>query len=597
MRRFCLLLLVTMTPLIALNAWAIETPSAQQVSERLEAAIPPFWSVSSIKITATANAGDAVDPKIKQRFEATVETDRALFAKDKDAAEMLAPYIPIVPTLGAKQTRVLYGVAQSTYSAGDWRIAINLENGVAGLGKPKSMFSGPTLVRGSERETEVQSILASDLTRKIQQQAESEIRKIEADNKAELRAIESAQAKALSNREAEVEAARRKLNEQEQKLAIGRKSLKADAQKLQVRIQTQQAKSDSRMRELKAAQAKALDELRARYAAQRRAQQQKMADLEEANKHELMMARQSHQDKLDALSVSDKAEIERVKQALAAALSTLQAKQEGTLATLRQENMQQLALAKAGYKKKIQMLQQQIEDSSRLAALQKKKGEEEANLAAIRKQAMEDRAQRSQALLAKFRRNISADDPDVRRSAFAAAMDSENPLLRHVATTLAFASDDEILTTIAFRHGLNTSDETLRSVAVKAGLASDDAGRRTRALVAALNGEDRVMQHQALTEILSNSNAITGIYKYEGDPYPFTLKISEYDSATDTLQGELLGWRSCDDMMGNLAGSEVTMGNHRGCAAHFSLANSSKMKGALIDRGGTRYESQATIGE
>lgn len=597
MRRFCLLLLVTVTPLIALNAWAIETPSAKQVSERLEAAIPPFWSVSSVKITATANAGDAVDPKIKQRFEATVETDRALFAKDKGAAEMLAPYLPIVPTLGAKQARVLYGVAQSTYSAGDWRIAITLENSVAGLGKPKSMFSGPTLVRGSERETEVQSILASDLTRKIQQQVESEIRKIEADNKAELRAIESAQAKALSNREAEVEAARRKLNEQEQKLAIGRKSLKADAQKLQVRIQTQQAKSDSRMRELKAAQAKALDDLRARYAAQRRAQQQKMADLEEANKHELMMARQSHQDKLDALSVSDKADIERVKQAHAAALSTLQAKQEGTLATLRQKNMQQLARAKVGYQKKIQILQQEIEDSSRLATLQKKKGKEEANLAAIRKQAMEDRAQRNQALLTKFRENIAADNADARRSAFAAAMASGNPLLRQVATTLAFGGDDEILTTIAFRHGLNSSDETLRSAAVEAGLASDDAGRRTRALVAALDGEDRVMQHRALTETLSNANAITGTYQDDSEPHPFTFKFSGFDSSNGALKGDLLGWKYCDEMTGNLTGNEVTMGNDNGCGAHFTLATSSKMKGELVDWHGNRYESTASIGQ
>jgi hypothetical protein len=210
---------------------------------------------------------------------------------------------------------------------------------------------------------------------------------------------------------------------------------------------------------------------------------------------------------------------------------------------------------------------------------------------------MEDRAQRNQALLTKFRENIAADNADARRLAFAAAMASGNPLLRHAATTLALASDDEILKTTAFQQGLKSRDETLRSAAVEAGLASDDAGRRSRALAAALDGEDRVMQHRALTEILSNSNAITGIYKHEGDTYPFTLKISEYDSTTDALQGELLGWRSCDDMMGNLAGNEFTMGNDRGCAAHFSLANSSKMKGALIDRGGTRYESQATIGD
>lgn len=210
---------------------------------------------------------------------------------------------------------------------------------------------------------------------------------------------------------------------------------------------------------------------------------------------------------------------------------------------------------------------------------------------------MEKRAQQNQALLGQFRKKISTDDADARRSALAAALQSDNSLLRHTAIGLSLDSDDQILKATAIRAGLTSDDKGLRRAAISAGLASQDSGQRGKALEAALGSEDQVMQHQALTQILSHATAVTGVYEADGQTRPFTVDVAQFDSTTDALKGKMLGWDYCENMSGALSGDSITMVNQYGCAVHLSLVDGNNMKGTLIDSREDRYEAQSTIGD
>lgn len=170
-------LTVALTTLLL--AWTAQTlaalgsPSPQLLAERLAPIISPYWSVTGVTITASVNTGDAVEPNFKQRFEATVKPSSTLYVKNAGAAEAFAPYVPIVPTVSAEATRTLYGIAQSTYSAGQWSTKFELENSVASLGMPRSMFSTPTVVRGSKEEARIQDMLRPDVAQRVQRKLQA----------------------------------------------------------------------------------------------------------------------------------------------------------------------------------------------------------------------------------------------------------------------------------------------------------------------------------------------------------------------------------------------------------------------------------------
>jgi hypothetical protein len=61
---------------------AQEQPPKEALAEAISQLVPPYWSISDIRITASVNLGDAVDPNPKQRFEAIVSPNADLFVRD-----------------------------------------------------------------------------------------------------------------------------------------------------------------------------------------------------------------------------------------------------------------------------------------------------------------------------------------------------------------------------------------------------------------------------------------------------------------------------------------------------------------------------------
>lgn len=125
---------------------AQELPPLSELQGNVSAALPGYWQVSEMRIVATSDLGDAAQPRRVVRFEADAVPKAPLFAQ----SSVEGPYILVVPTTDVKDTRTLYGTLDLTYRAGKWTGPAEIENPVAGLGQPLSLFSGPTLELGSE---------------------------------------------------------------------------------------------------------------------------------------------------------------------------------------------------------------------------------------------------------------------------------------------------------------------------------------------------------------------------------------------------------------------------------------------------------------
>lgn len=194
-------------------------PGLERIGETLQTVLPAYWKVSGIKIIATVNEGDAVDPKLKQRIEAKVLPVSALYTEAPGTAGKLSPYVIVIETAPADKPRTLYGIAYASYRAGKWSIRIGLENGVDQLGKPIDLIDRPTVVAGSEAAADIAKRLSDaekliDEHDKVKQTRSSRfkaeiaalkarhaaaISAEKAGNAAELEALDKEQAKALSH--------------------------------------------------------------------------------------------------------------------------------------------------------------------------------------------------------------------------------------------------------------------------------------------------------------------------------------------------------------------------------------------------------------
>lgn len=131
------------------SANAQGTPNSGDLISAIAPMVPPFWVVSGINITAAENEGSLVSPLVRQRFVATATAETALFVK-ADEQFSNAPFSVVLETFSVGTVRKLYGTAGSTYRAGKWEIEVDLENSLIELGKPITLFEGPTYIAGSQ---------------------------------------------------------------------------------------------------------------------------------------------------------------------------------------------------------------------------------------------------------------------------------------------------------------------------------------------------------------------------------------------------------------------------------------------------------------
>ena len=149
---------------------AQELPTEANIGAALQISLPVWWTIEQVSIKASVNDGDAVEPRVRQRFVAGVAPAEALFALAPDDAAA-GPFNILVQTKPAAETHSLYGIAHSELQVGEWVTGVVLENSVDDLGRPRSYFSGPTVIVGSEEAERVAASLlgAQELANAVQQ--------------------------------------------------------------------------------------------------------------------------------------------------------------------------------------------------------------------------------------------------------------------------------------------------------------------------------------------------------------------------------------------------------------------------------------------
>ena len=85
----------------------------ERLKEALTQEVQPFWAVDDVKVAASVNPGDAVEPRIKQRVEAAITPKADLFVADTASDGMFGPFLPLIQRLKAGMARTLYGVVNS----------------------------------------------------------------------------------------------------------------------------------------------------------------------------------------------------------------------------------------------------------------------------------------------------------------------------------------------------------------------------------------------------------------------------------------------------------------------------------------------------
>ena len=125
-------------------AHAQDAPTPADIRKALVAELPSYWTIKNVQITATVNDGDAIDPRFRQRFIATIIPKEKLYSElPKSRVE---PYVVLIETRSPKQPHNLYGITSSVLKLGDWQMVFQFENSTRGLGLPQSMYSRPVII-------------------------------------------------------------------------------------------------------------------------------------------------------------------------------------------------------------------------------------------------------------------------------------------------------------------------------------------------------------------------------------------------------------------------------------------------------------------
>lgn len=135
-------------------------PGEEQVRAALGERLPAYWSVRSIDVSVSSKSDDEDSPVYRQRFEATVAPKEDLYVAAYSEGS-IGPFMVVKRTSGPAKEYKLHGVATSTSKHDGWATELVLDNSVDGLGIPRSGFSEPVVVAGSDHAARIETELKS----------------------------------------------------------------------------------------------------------------------------------------------------------------------------------------------------------------------------------------------------------------------------------------------------------------------------------------------------------------------------------------------------------------------------------------------------
>ena len=543
------------------TALAQEAPGEAQIRNSLAVELPAWWSIERVEIQAAVNDGDEAKPRWRQRFLADAAPAEELYARAPDG-EAVGPFQVLIPTRGIADKHRLYGIAHTSQRRGEWTTRLAMENAVDGLGLPRSLFDGLTVVAGSERAGQVAASLvgARELATTM---AEGAVRAtvdeetlarlaaetteaVESANRQRLDALRTRYDAERASLEAAAETARTALEEENHRRLD---ALKARLSQESTNIETMAAAAKAERAGLIAENKERLDALQVQYEEQRAAlaaaAEAKRVELEEENRRRLETLKSDldgESTEVEAKAVAAKAERERLVAESRAVLDTLQSQYEkdrvalvaageAARASLEEDNLQRLETLTARLDKESAEVEAKAADAETeqarliaeneeiLSSLKAKHERERASLAAASdtllraSEAAAETAAR-QALAAALQSltqerereagiaaQVAAADIAARTARYDALVEglgSDSVARRYAAFDLALASGEETLMTKAYEVVLASGDMALGARAFDLVLASDDEEMKLRAFDLALDSSDERLKRKAV---------------------------------------------------------------------------------------------------
>ena len=501
--RFALLALLAAMALpaawLAAPALAQDPPDAARIGTALVPELPAWWSVASVEVRSTVNDGDAVEPRWRQHFLTDAAPREPLYVSSGETA---GPFEVLIPTRLPTEMYRLYGTARSRLKLGDWVTEVVLDNTVAGLGQPRSLFDGPVVVAGSgeaERTVarlaiagELAGTLAESLARTtadveaLRQSAEEAATALDAANRQRLNVLRTEHEEGRAALAAASERERAAL-EVEHRARL--EALQSTLAAMTVEIAAMPVAAETERAGLVARNRERLDALQAKHEEER-------AALEAAGERARAAAKEDAQARLEALKVQlieASATAEARTAAFEAERTRLVTEHQDSLAGLRARNEAARAAATATPETLLALSQAQAKAAAErefVAALQTQMEEgKSVEAAAVEATAadLESRTAWYDTLLKGLGSNVIAE----RNAALDLALASNDEGLRVMAFVLARVSDDTALMARAFDTALVSDHEDLKAQAFAGAFASSDSNLKRKALDAALASGDR----------------------------------------------------------------------------------------------------------
>lgn len=425
----------------AFTSWGaagVELPSSEKLRSLVEENLPVGWIVRDLRIVAEANKGDEVRPHILRRFEADVAPIGQLFFLDDESIEIFAPFVPIIPSLGVDDSRTLYGVAESTYSAGAWNTTLDFENRpFSNTGQPIDFFEGAVVIRGSEDEARFLETFGERMETYHRLAVERAVGERDAEVRARIAALDAELAAFEEEREAQLRNAREQARmDSESAIAAAKVAHQAEIRRL--REEHEQAMARRKVEHEQTLQAltvelgsaeelskltdqvsTTLDGTLALLSATLEAEGN--AALEETRNH-LMLAIQSARAEHEAALAALKAQRE-------AELASMHAEQKATLEALRAEHEREVAVRQQRHQQNLDALTSEMTEAQELIAMAE---DRQATLRQLQETlALEVAADAER--LRKVREALTSDDDNVREAAMLQAFTADDDILRGMA--------------------------------------------------------------------------------------------------------------------------------------------------------------------
>ena len=138
-------------------------PTSEELQPSFAELTPAYWSIAEFDIVASESVGSQAEPRFESRFRAVLTLEEDTFKKVGELDE----YSLLLPVATQGDRRSVSGVATSVPREGAWQVEVELESDPFGpMGKSRSSFPGPTVIKGSDNESALRLLRADQIEEK-----------------------------------------------------------------------------------------------------------------------------------------------------------------------------------------------------------------------------------------------------------------------------------------------------------------------------------------------------------------------------------------------------------------------------------------------